>query len=136
MRLTIPEYALAIAKVAASRSEDPYLQVGAVVLDKGNHVIGTGYNGLMPGFTPPAGFWEDREARTPYIIHAEINALSLVKRGEAHTIAVTTCPCQACAMAILAHGIKHVIYRDKYERDQLQMTERIFNFYGVQLLQL
>jgi dCMP deaminase len=135
-RASIPEYAMAMAMVAASRSEDPYLKVGAVALSEDNRILSTGYNGLMAGCTPPAGFWDDREARTPYVIHAEINALALVKRGEVHTLAVTTCPCAACTMAILAHGVKRVIYKDEYARDTEHLTKRIFDFYGVQLLHL
>ena len=39
------EYALELAKVAAKRSEDPYLKVGASVLRYDNSVAGLGYNG-------------------------------------------------------------------------------------------
>lgn len=127
---------MALAEVAASRSEDPFLKVGAVGLSADNRVVTTGYNGLIPGFTAPEHFWDNRESRTPYVIHAEINALSLVKRGEVHTMAVTTCPCSACAMAILAHGVKRVIYLKEYERDVGRVTRDIFDFYGVELVHL
>ena len=40
-RLQIPEYAMALAHVAALRSEDPYRKVGAAALDFDNRVIGT-----------------------------------------------------------------------------------------------
>ena len=56
-RLSIPEYVMSLAHVAALRSEDPYRKVGAAALDKDNRVIGTAYNGLFPGFDAPAGFW-------------------------------------------------------------------------------
>lgn len=135
-RLSILEYAIELAKVAAHRSEDPYLKVGAVALSADNRVVATGYNGLMPGFEPPVGFWEDREGRSPYVLHAEVNALSLVRRGEVHTLAVTTCPCAACTMAILAHGVKRVVYRDEYARDQDHVSRRIFDFYGVDLIRI
>ena len=49
-RLPIPQYVMALAHVAALRSEDPYRKVGAAALDKDNRVIGTAYNGLFPGF--------------------------------------------------------------------------------------
>ena len=54
-RLSIPEYAMALAHVASMRSEDPYRKVGAAALDFDNRVIGTAYNGLAPGF---AGVWQ------------------------------------------------------------------------------
>jgi dCMP deaminase len=62
-RLSIPQYAMALADVASLRSEDPYRKVGAAALDHENRVIGTAYNGLAPGFNPPQGFWDDRESR-------------------------------------------------------------------------
>src|SRR5205085_2867143 len=49
-RLSIPEYAMALAHVASLRSEDPFRKVGAVAFDFDNRVIGTAYNGLAPGF--------------------------------------------------------------------------------------
>ena len=54
---------MALAHVASLRSEDPYRKVGAAALDFDNRVIGTAYNGLAPGYNPPPGFWDDREAR-------------------------------------------------------------------------
>ena len=49
-RLPMPQYAMALAHVASLRSEDPYRKVGAVAIDFANRVIGTGYNGLAPGY--------------------------------------------------------------------------------------
>ena len=76
-RLSIPQYVMALAHVAALRSEDPYRKVGAAALDKDNRVIGTAYNGLYPGFSAPEGFWNSREERQKFMLHAEINLCSL-----------------------------------------------------------
>ena len=100
-RLPIPEYVMALAHVAALRSEDPYRKVGAAALDKDNRVIGTAYNGLFPGFSAPEGFWDSREERQKYMLHAEINLCSLFKRGEARVVACTTMPCTSCMQALL-----------------------------------
>ncbi len=54
-RLSIPQYAMALAHVASLRSEDPYRKVGAAALDFDNRVIGTAYNGLAPGYDPRSG---------------------------------------------------------------------------------
>ena len=62
-RISIAEYAIALAHVASLRSEDPFRKVGAVALDHSNRVIGTAYNGLAPGFDAPEGFWDDRDQR-------------------------------------------------------------------------
>ncbi len=62
-RISIAQYAMALAHVASLRSEDPFRKVGAAALDFDNRVIGTAYNGLAPGFDAPEGFWDDREGR-------------------------------------------------------------------------
>lgn len=134
MRISWEQYALKIAQVAALRSEDPYCQVGACALDHENRVIGVAYNGLSPGKVVNQSFWADRETRRPFMIHAEINLLSLLKRGECSLLACTLLPCSSCAQAICAHGVKTVIYREEYERDS--NATRIFAFAGVTLKKL
>lgn len=116
-KISWEEYALKIAEVAALRSEDPYMQVGAAALDPSKRIIGVAYNGLGSGINVPETFWADRDARRPYMIHAEINLLSLFKRGDCELLACTLLPCSHCASAIVAHGIKKVVYRDEYFRD-------------------
>jgi dCMP deaminase len=113
-RLSIPQYAMALAHVASLRSEDPYRKVGAAALDFDNRVIGTAYNGLAPGFDPPPGFWDDRDARQKFMLHAEVNLCSLFRRGEAKIVATTTMPCTACMQTLCAYGIKEIYYREVY----------------------
>ena len=78
-RISIPQYAMALAHVASLRSEDPFRKVGAAALDFDNRVVGTAYNGLAPGFNAPDGFWNDRAGRQKFMLHAEINLCSLFK---------------------------------------------------------
>jgi dCMP deaminase len=130
-RLDWDTYALRIAEVAALRSEDPWVQVGACALDYSNRVIGVAYNGLAPGKNVTGVFWNDRDGRRPYILHAETNLVSLIKRGEAKTIACTLLPCSSCAQHIVAHDVKRVIYRDLYTKDQKALE--IFDFYGIEV---
>ncbi len=113
-RLSIPQYAMALAHVASLRSEDPYRKVGAAALDFDNRVIGTAYNGLAPGINPPAGFWDDREARQKFMLHAEVNLTSLFRRGEAKIVATTTMPCTSCMQTLCAYGIKEIYYHEIY----------------------
>lgn len=129
-RLSIPEYVMALAHVAALRSEDPYRKVGAAALDADNRVIGTAYNGLYPGFTASADFWASRDERQKYMLHAEINLCSLFKRGEAKIVACTTMPCTSCMQALCAHGVKTIYYGEDYEKSE---AKAIANLYGVQL---
>lgn len=128
-RLTWEEYAIKIAETVALRSEDPYQQVGACVLNKDNMIIGVGYNGLASGTNVTPEFWGNRDERRKYMIHAEANALSLVKKGEGVLIACNLLPCSSCATLIAAHGIKHVVYTEVYKRDTKALE--IFDFYGI-----
>ncbi|MGJ8671783.1 deoxycytidylate deaminase [Rubritalea sp.] len=132
-RLSIPQYAMALAHVASLRSEDPFRKVGAAALDFDNRVIGTAYNGLAPGFDAPSGFWDDREGRQKFMLHAEVNLCSLFKRGEAKVIATTTMPCTACMQTLCAYGVKEIYYRDVYKKSD---APEIAKVYGIILEQV
>jgi len=133
-RVNWDEHALILAFGATLRSEDPYKKVGACALDKNNHVLGVAYNGLATGKIVSDSFWLDRDARRPYMIHAESNLLARVKVGEARTIAVTLQPCLACASAIVAHRIPRVVYCETYSKD-LKGLDLLY-FYGVEVVQI
>jgi dCMP deaminase len=111
------------------RSEDPFQQVGACVLGHHNEVLAVAYNGLAAGVNVTQEFWKDRDARRPYMIHAESNVLSRIKMGEGKLLACTLLPCSACATNIAAYGIKEVIFKDIYNRDTKSVD--IFKFYGI-----
>lgn len=132
-RISIPQYAMALAHVASLRSEDPYRKVGAAALDFDNRVIGTAYNGLAPGYDPPEGFWDNREARQKFMLHAEINLCSLFRRGEAKLVACTTMPCTSCMQTLCAYGIGEIYYRDVYHKSD---AEEVAALYGVKLEQV
>ncbi len=132
-RLSIPQYAMCLAHVASLRSEDPFRKVGAAALDHDNRVIGTSYNGLAPGFVAPEGFWDDREKRQKFMLHAEVNLCSLFRRGEAKIVATTTMPCTACMQTLAAYGIKEIYYRDVYHASDAQ---EIAETYGMKLEQV
>ena len=133
-RVSWEEYAMGLAIAASVRSEDPFYKVGACALNKKNKVIGTAYNGLASGKEVDASFWQDRDKRRPYMIHAEANLLSLIKRGKCKLLACTLLPCSACATLIAAHGIKTVIYKELYNRDQAALD--IFKFYNIECLSI
>ena len=132
-RISIPEYAMALAQVAALRSEDPYRKVGAAALDADNRVIGTAYNGLAPGFDPPPGFWNDRNGRQKFMLHAEINLCSLFRRGEARIVATTTMPCTACMQTLCSYGIEEIYYNEIYRESD---APEIADLYGIKLEQV
>ena len=133
-RISWDEYALRIAEVGALRSEDPFVKVGACALDHSNRVIGVAYNGLPSGVAGSDEFWKNRDGRRPYIVHAEVNLLSLIKRGECGILACTLLPCSSCAAMISSYGLKKVIYRDVYHRDEKALD--IFDFNGIECKQI
>jgi dCMP deaminase len=132
-RISWEEYALRIAEVASLRSED-LRKVGACALDYSNRVIGVAYNGLAPGINVDSSFWKDRDKRRPFMIHAEANLLSLFERNKCKLLACTLLPCSSCATLIAAHGIKIVVYKELYNRDQAALD--IFKFYNIECLNI
>jgi len=133
-RLSWEEYALSLAQTAATRSEDPFHKVGACALGYDNKVLGLGYNGLASGLDVSDEFWDDRDSRRPYMIHAEANCLSLFRSGECKLLAVTLLPCSYCATMIAAYRIPNVVYAEIYDRDPTAVE--IFNFYKIKLTQI
>ena len=113
-RIDWREYSLELARVAATRSEDPYVKVGACALRHNYSVAGLGYNGAPPGINID---WSNRDDRRKRVIHAEINALRYVTPGECLLLASTLLPCNDCLKTIVSYGIKQVIFKDIYDMD-------------------
>lgn len=134
MRSSWNEHAMNLAAIAMQRSEDPFQKVGACILGHNNEVLAVAYNGLAAGVNVTQEFWNDRDARRPYMIHAESNALARIKRGEGNILACTLLPCSSCATNIAAYGIKHVIFKEIYNRDVKAVD--IFKFYGISCTQV
>ena len=132
-RISIPEYAMGLAHVASLRSEDPFRKVGAVAIDFDNRVIGTAYNGLAPGFEAHEGFWNDRDDRQKYMLHAEVNLCSLFTRKTVQLVACTTEPCTSCAQKLCAYGVNEIYFRESYEKSD---AREICRMYGIRLEQI
>ena len=127
MRKSWDRYFMDMAKVAASRSTFLRRQVGAVAVSPDNRILGTGYNGALPG-TPhceetgclrqqmniPSG--ERQEICRAQ--HAEANICNIAARYgiplEGATIYVTNQPCVTCMKAIITSGIKRIVYEGDY----------------------
>lgn len=106
-----PEYFMNIAKVVATRSEDPKTKVGAV-LTKDNRIISSGYNGTVSGFEDVD--WNSDEKHV-HVLHAELNAIVCASATKDTTLYVTHSPCAECAKIIAAAGIMEVIYDVQYK---------------------
>ena len=114
-RLNWQEYGIELAKTAASRSEDPFVQVGCCIFRPDNSVASLGYNGAPPGINID---WSDRDERRKRVIHAETNALKHIKPNEADRMFVTLMPCGDCIKNAASYGIKQVFYIKVYSLDE------------------
>lgn len=106
-RISWDQYALNIAAAAASRSEDPYHQVGVALMRPDHTIAAVGYNGAPSGVDID---WSDRDSRRASVIHAEANALRYVRPGEVGTLATTMMPCANCVLLMSSYGIRRVVY--------------------------
>lgn len=137
-RPTWEQYALTMAEAAATRSEDPFVKVGAVVLRPDHSVAGAGYNGAPSGIGLD---WEDRDNRRIFVIHAEVNALRYCtprELGNGSLMAVTHETCASCLPHIAAYGIRRVVYRRTLEESRYpkETLERQAKMLGITMTQM
>ena len=123
-----------VAKTLAKRATCGRRQVGCVLVNKHNHIIATGYNGVAKGRdhcidTPCAG------AEMPSgqghdiceAIHAEQNALLQCTDVQAITDCyTTTAPCMACTKLLLNTSCTRIFYSEDYDAhsEARQLWER------------
>jgi dCMP deaminase len=124
-------YALAVAKVVALKSKDPYIKVGCCLLRNDNTIASVGYNGFPAGICED---WSDREERRKYVNHAEVNALRFIKPGECYLAATTLLPCNNCLKSIASYGIKKIVFEEIYKRDDTSLS--VASNFGITLIQL
>ena len=132
-RISFEEYGMNMALEASKRSEDPYRKVGAVAFDHENRIVATAYNGTKSGFVTPDGFWDDRDLRQKYMLHAEANLCSHFKRGDVKTTFVTTLPCTSCIQTLVAHGVEEIFYKEDYPKSE---SKEVAKTYGISLKKL
>lgn len=132
-RPTWPETWMGVAKMIASRSYDPRLKVGAIIVSSDNtQVLSVGYNGNYRGGPHEH---ESTEPGLSGFIHAEINALLKVDYNfpkEKHMY-VTHSPCRMCAKCLINGGVKQLVYNEMY-RDESGLD--LLRSAGVRVLSL
>lgn len=135
LRLTKDSYFLSIADQIKSRSPDPKTQVGAVLVDNNDRIVGTGYNGPPPGFDDQSLDWTNRESVYPFIVHAEMNAIlySGARYDERAKLYVTVSPCKDCIKLIAASGIKTIFFRDRYK--DYSVVQELAKKFGITLIE-
>lgn len=127
MRKTWDQYFMDIAHLVATRSTCLRRFVGAVAVSKDYRILGTGYNGALPGapHCEEVGCLRDQlsipsgqRQELCRAQHAEANVCNFAARHgvglEGATIYVTAQPCAICMKAMATSGIKKVIYAGDY----------------------
>jgi len=126
------EYFMNIATVLAERSSCDRAYVGAVIVNRDNRIIATGYNGSVGSKTPQC---DDighvmRDGHCIATLHAEINCIAYCAREgiplKDSKIYVTHFPCLNCTKALIQSGITSIYYLDDYRMDD----------YAVELMKL
>lgn len=138
-------YFMALASLAAQRSNCMKRRVGCVLVGRERRVISTGYNGTPRGLRNCAeggcprcntGDGSGVGLATCLCIHAEENALLEAGRERIRDGAVLycdTCPCLTCSIKICQVGISEVVYAHGYSMDN--ETAEVFRQAGVKLRQ-
>ncbi|MEL7567315.1 MAG: dCMP deaminase family protein [Dehalobacterium sp.] len=127
MRKSWDQYFMEIAHLVASRSTCLRRSVGAVAVSEDNRILGTGYNGALPGaphcdevgclrneLNIPSG----QRQEICRAQHAEANICNFAARHgvalNGATVYVTNQPCTTCIKAMATSGIKKVIFDGDY----------------------
>ena len=99
-----------MAFYVSCRSHDKETQVGCVIVDSGNHIVGVGYNGLCTG-TEEEPFMYCRPRKYPFMVHAEQNALANMTRVTTlkKRAFITHYPCAVCIKLLWQHNIKSIV---------------------------
>ena len=101
---------LGLAEYVASASKDPSTKVGAVVVDANRRIASMGYNGFPKGVEDSDARLEVRETKLKMIVHAEVNALMYMERGQGLVLYTwPLAPCSQCAALVIQSGIRVVV---------------------------
>lgn len=127
MRKTWEQYFMEIAYLVATRSTCLRRSVGAVAVSEDNRILGTGYNGALPGaphcdqvgcLREQMGIPSGQRQEICRAQHAEANVCNFAARHgvalDGATIYVTNQPCSTCIKALATSGVKKVVYDGNY----------------------
>jgi len=127
MRQTWDEYFMTIAHQVATRSTCLRRQVGAVAVSASRRILGTGYNGALPGvrhceetgcLREQMGIPSGQRQEMCRAQHAEANVCNFAARHgmalEGATMYVTAQPCTMCVKAMVTSGIRRVVFDSDY----------------------
>ena len=109
---------LQLAENIASWSKDPSTQIGAIAVGTKGQVLAQGYNGFPRGVEDRVSYYEDRETKYKYVVHAEMNVIyNATYNGvslDGSTLYVSGLPvCSDCAKGIIQVGISKVVMKEQ-----------------------
>lgn len=135
------QWFIGLAKYISTASKDPSTQVGAVIVDKHNRVISTGYNGFAKGVKDLPERLQDREVKYSIVVHAEINAIVFATQPlqGATLYLYPFLSCSQCSSIIINAGIKRVvapINDNPRWKSSFEMSKSIYHEAGVQVVLL
>ena len=130
---------MTLAAHVARWSKDPSTQVGAVVVNDKQQVLGMGYNGFPRGVHDIHARYQDRQVKLLFVAHAERNALdNTFTSSEGATLYSTLFPCTDCTKGIIQRGIKRVVTtkasETQYQRFNCDISAIMFEEAGVELV--
>jgi dCMP deaminase len=133
-RISWHRYFFDLCYLVSSRSPDAQTRHGAVIVDKENRIVSTGYNGF-PSNGPDEILPNVRPEKYPYIVHAEMNALLSARcdvRG--YSVYITGLPCRSCLLHLLGAGISKIFAGSRtFQEDSESMIAKavLCELYGV-----
>lgn len=108
------DYFFDLCEVVSSKSKDPSTKVGAVIVNSGNSIVSTGYNGFPIGVDDGIGSRYERPEKYTWTCHAEENAIAFAARNGISTKGATLycnrLPCCArCTRLAIQAGIRRIV---------------------------
>jgi dCMP deaminase len=127
---------IGLAKYIATASKDPSTKVGAVITDRQNRVISTGYNGFPRGVKDSPDRLNDRDTKYSMVVHGEINALLFATQPlDGTTLYIWPfLSCSRCTSMIINAGIKRVVAplsTNPRWADSIALSVRLYHEAGV-----
>lgn len=138
------QHFLEMAKLVSTMSKDPSTKTGTVIVDQGNRVVATGYNGFPANMEDANTWYENREEKYSRIVHAEMNALIYAQR-DLHGCRVYTwpwMPCDRCAVHLLQAGVwrfvapKATAEQEERWGEAFKKTRKYINECGCELMEV
>ena len=133
-----------LAVLVSYKSKDPNTQVGSVLVDRRNCVIGVGFNGMPQGVDDTQLPWDrsgscELDRKYLFVCHSESNALDFCDhtRLDGSRLYVTLYPCAECSKRVIQNRVSEVVYlSDQYhDTESCQAARKMFDLAGVKYRQ-